>query len=154
MTMDQNVISFSWSTRLFFMESFRCTWEIYCRQHCLKISTSDAEFCSETQPETNLLMAQDILAAFHKKQERFLVIVAMKWYHKTEKDQRNSSFTTEPVANIIPLAKNHVRPNPVLPTATKQIWAWGLCHSLAQLSWHFKALTTYLTSISSLVKWR
>lgn len=75
-----------------FMGSFRCTWEIHCHQLCLKISTSGAKSCSEAQSETNLLMAQHILAAFQKNQERFLVIVAM-WYHQTEKDQRNSPFT-------------------------------------------------------------
>lgn len=33
-----------------------------------------------------------ILAAFHKGQVRFLEIIAMKWYHQKEKDQRNSPF--------------------------------------------------------------
>lgn len=159
MTMDQNITASSWSTSLFFMGSYKCNWEIFCHQFCLKISTSDAKFCSEIQSETNLLVAQHILTALHKRQERFLVIVAMKWYHQTEKDQRTGPekltlHKMEPAANIISLAKIPCQAKLALPTATKQTWAWGLCHSLAQLLWHFKALTTYFTLISSLVKWR
>lgn len=88
------------------------------------MSTSDAKFCSETQSETNLLMAQHILAAFHKKQERFLVIVAMKWYHQTEKDQRTGpeKFTLhkmEPAANILSLAKKPCQAKPGLANSYK-----------------------------------
>lgn len=56
-------------------------------------------------------MACYILAAFHKSQDRFLVIVAMKWYHQTEKDQRTGPEKlpkTEPAATTISLANKSV----------------------------------------------
>lgn len=125
MTTDQKIMAYRCSTSLFFRGSFRHIWEIHCHQLCLKRSTTNgARFCSDTQSKTNLHMACYILTAFHKSQDRFLVIVAMKWYHQTEKDQRTrpEKLTlpkTEPAATTISLANNLCQAKPGLTNTYK-----------------------------------
>lgn len=143
--MDQNIIASSWSTCLFSWDHSNVP------ENCIVFS-----FVSKYLPVIEILLRNTawnqfthILAAFHKKQERLLVIVALKWYHQTEKYQRTAPekltlHKMEPAANNSFSCKKSV---------LDRTWPWPY-HQLQNRHEHEADVTVWLSYCGTSRHWQ